>query len=119
MMDLTKSFAEIESYLMEKRRGLSSKREALINLLAQYDLHDGVDTPYRGGLFLLAKLEDRRVELAEQSRLLTNGSDWGRTKDMVRMCFCLTDERFEEALSRLKDFLVRNVGRPVIERRGK
>lgn len=119
MMDLTRSFAEIESYLMEKRRGLSNKREALINLLAQYDLHDGLDTPYRGGLFVLAKLEGRRQALAHEAKLLTNAADWGRTKDMVRMCFCLTDERFDEALGRLKDFLARNVGKPVIERRGK
>jgi len=105
MMDLTKSFAEVETYLMEKRKSLSIKREALTNLLVEHNLHDGVDTPYRGGLFLLAKLGDKHQDLAREALLLTNPSDWGRTKDMVRMCFCLTDDRFDEAMKRLKNFL--------------
>ena len=105
LMDLSKSFAEVETYLMDKRKSLSAKREALSSLLAQYGLGDGVDTPYRGGLFLLAKLADRHVELAQKAGLLTNPAEWGRTEGMVRMCFCLTDERFEEAMTRLKAFL--------------
>ncbi|MBS1990468.1 MAG: aminotransferase class I/II-fold pyridoxal phosphate-dependent enzyme [Cyanobacteria bacterium SZAS LIN-3] len=105
MMDLTKSFAEVETYLMEKRKSLSAKREALTGLLVEHNLHDGVDTPYRGGLFLLAKLGDRQEALAREALLLTNPGEWGRTRDMVRMCFCLTDDRFDEALRRLRNFL--------------
>jgi len=120
MMDLTKSFAEIESYIMEKRKNLSTKREALTSLLASYNLHDGVDTPYRGGLFLLAKLGEKQAELAREARLLTNPADWGRTAGMVRMCFCLTDQHFDTALVRLKDFLDRFVDQKVVqERKGK
>jgi len=105
MMDLTKSFAEVETYLMEKRKSLSVKRETLTNLLVEHNLHDGIDTPYRGGLFLLARLAEQHQALAREALLLTNPADWGRTKDMVRMCFCLTDEHFDEAIKRLKNFL--------------
>ena len=105
MMDLTKSFAEVETYLMEKRKSLSVKREALLNLLSKHDLCDGVDTPYRGGLFLMAKLGDEHEALARDAGLLTNPADWGRTENMVRMCFCLSDDRFEEAFKRLQNFL--------------
>ncbi|MBU6450143.1 MAG: aminotransferase class I/II-fold pyridoxal phosphate-dependent enzyme [Cyanobacteria bacterium REEB67] len=105
MMDLSQSFSEVESYLMDRRKELGAKRESLTNLLSQYGLSDGVDTPYRGGLFLLARLGDKHEQLAREAQLLTNPSDWGRTKDMVRMCFCLTDQRFDEAMRRLREFL--------------
>lgn len=105
MLDVGKAFSEVETYLMEKRRGLSANREALLALLRKHGLDDGYDTPYRGGLFLLGRLHDRHKDLAQKAKLLTNPGDWGRTGDMVRLCFCLEQNRFDTAMQRLQAFL--------------
>lgn len=108
MFDVGQAFEEVESYLQEKRRGLSANREALLSLLKTYGLEDGYDTPYRGGLFLLARMTDKHTALAKEAGLLTNPGEWGRTGQFVRMCYCLEDSRFAVALERLKKFLADN-----------
>ncbi|MBL8083249.1 MAG: aminotransferase class I/II-fold pyridoxal phosphate-dependent enzyme [Candidatus Obscuribacter sp.] len=105
MLDVSKVFTEVESYLMEKRRSLSQHREQLLTLLRRYNLDDGYDTPYRGGLFLLGKLTDRHEKLARNAGLLTNPGEWSRTGPMVRLCYCLEEGRFQTAMERLKTFL--------------
>lgn len=105
MMDVSQAFSEVESYLNMQRKILSSRREELLALLRSKGLDDGYDTPYRGGLFLLAKLNDRYERLAREQSILTNPAQWGRTEDMVRMCICVTDEAFGEAMTRLRTFL--------------
>jgi len=105
MLDVGKAFNEVETYLMEKRRGLSANREALLTLLRKHGLDDGYDTPYRGGLFLLGKLDNRHQDLAQKAKLLTNPGVWGRTGEMVRLCYCLEQNRFDTAMQRLQTFL--------------
>jgi hypothetical protein len=73
-----------------------------------YGLEDGYDTPYRGGLFLLARMSDKHTALAKEAGLLVNPGEWGRTGQFVRMCYCLEDSRFNIALERLKKFLAAN-----------
>ena len=105
MMDVSQAFSEVESYLNMQRKILSARREELLALLRSKGLDDGYDTPYRGGLFLLAKLNDRYERLAREQSILTNPAQWGRTEDMVRMCICVTDDAFGAAMSRLRTFL--------------
>lgn len=105
MMDVSQAFSEVESYLNMQRKILSTRREELLALLRSKGLDDGYDTPYRGGLFLLAKLNDRYERLAREQSILTNPAQWGRTEDMVRMCICVTDEAFGAAMTRLRAFL--------------
>jgi len=105
MMDVTQAFSEIETYLTAQRKILSSRREELLQLLKAKGLDDGYDTPYRGGLFLLARLDSKQVALATEARLLTNPAEWARTPDMVRICFCIEEDAFRETIIRLEKFL--------------
>ena len=105
MMDVSQAFSEVETYLTSQRKILSSRREELITLLKSKGLDDGYDTPYRGGLFLLAKLDSKHEQLAKQYKLLTNPAVWGRTPEMVRMCFCIDDAAFRETMERLSKFV--------------
>lgn len=105
MMDVSQAFSEVETYLTSQRKVLSSRREELITLLKSKGLDDGYDTPYRGGLFLLAKLDSKHEQLAKQYKLLTNPAVWGRTPEMVRMCFCIDDAAFRETMERLSKFV--------------
>lgn len=108
MLDVERAFKEVEAYLIDKRKGLGAKRERLYALLKKYNLDDGYDSPYRGGLFLLAKLGHLSDALAREELLLVNPPAWGRTEGMVRICYCISDERFNEAISRLESFLARH-----------
>lgn len=76
-----------------------------MQLLKAKGLDDGYDTPYRGGLFLLAKLDSEHETLARQVKLLTNPAAWARTPEMVRMCFCIDEAAFRETMIRLQKFL--------------
>ncbi len=105
MMDVSQAFSEVETYLTSQRKILSSRREELITLLKSKGLDDGYDTPYRGGLFLLAKLDSKHEQLAKQYKLLTNPAAWGRTPEMVRMCFCIDDAAFRATMERLSKFV--------------
>ncbi len=105
MMDVSQAFSEVETYLTSQRKILSNRREELLALLKAKGLDDGYDTPYRGGLFLLAKLDSAHEKLATQYKLLTNPAAWARTPNMVRMCFCIDDAAFRETIERLSKFV--------------
>lgn len=105
MMDVAQAFSEVETYLNAQRKILSNRREELLQLLKAKGLDDGYDTPYRGGLFLLAKLDSEHETLARQVKLLTNPAAWARTPEMVRMCFCIDEAAFRETMIRLQKFL--------------
>lgn len=104
MMDVSQAFQEVESYLNSQRKVLSARREELLALLRSHGLDDGYDTPYRGGLFILGKLDDRVEALAKEQAVLCNPAAWGRTPEMVRLCICVTDEAFAGAMKRLRKF---------------
>lgn len=105
MLDVHALFAEVEEYLIDKRKLLSGHREALQALLEQHDLHDRIDTPYRGGLFMMARLDDRADDLAIDQHLLINKPQWSRTSGLSRLCYCLRQDRFKQALERLERYL--------------
>lgn len=105
MIDVAAAHREVSDYLLGARKTLSANRDRLLSLLRKHGLDDGIDTPYRGGLFLLARLAERRNELAESKKLLINQDDWSRTPSWARLCFSLPEPRFEEAIRRLEDFL--------------
>ncbi len=104
-VDVHKEKQKIEDYLEKARRQLSLQRDALVRLLREYGLDDGIDTPYRGGFFLIAKLSDAAVALAHQQKLLVNPPEWGRTPGWSRLCYSLHPEKFKQALVRLEAFL--------------
>jgi aspartate/methionine/tyrosine aminotransferase len=105
MMDLEAAKAEVHTYLFETRRQLSVNRDEILSLAREFGIDDGIDTPYRGGLFVLAKLSDRREALARKVKLLLNSDKWGRTPGWNRICFSLPPERWSEAQSRLRAYL--------------
>ena len=105
MLDVHALFAEVEEYLIDKRKLLSGHREALQALLERHDLHDRIDTPYRGGLFMMARLDDRADDLAIDQHLLINKPQWSRTPGLARLCYCLRQDRFKQALERLERYL--------------
>lgn len=110
LMDLEAAKREVHGYLYETRRQLSVNRDEVISLLKEFGIDDGIDTPYRGGIFILAKMAQYRDELATKMKLLVNSDEWGRTPGWSRVCFSLPAERFEEATSRLRAFLARHKG---------
>jgi aspartate/methionine/tyrosine aminotransferase len=105
MLDVTEAFGEIETYLTQQRKVLSSRREELLTLLKAHNLDDGYDTPYRGGLFVLARLDSAFKQLAVEKKLLVNPGEWARTCEMVRICFCIDENSFKETMKRLTEFL--------------
>jgi aspartate/methionine/tyrosine aminotransferase/SAM-dependent methyltransferase len=105
LMDVTVELGAIQHYIHETRRLLDSQRDRLLSLLKEQALDDGRETHYRGGLFLLARLADRAEALAKEALLLVNAADWSRTPGWSRLCYSLRPDRFETAMTRLKNFL--------------
>lgn len=105
MIDVSEARDELLAFLNQARRELSDHRKALTKSLRQHGLDDGLDTPYRGGLFLLAKLGPERDRLAIEQKLLINSGDWSRTGDWSRICFSIPPARFSRGLERLEQFL--------------
>ncbi len=101
MLDLEQTRKTLQHYLVNLRQQLTVNRAELLSLLKMHRLDDGVDTKLRGGLFVLAKLADRRHNLAVESKLLINADDWSRTLNYSRLCFSLPPERWQEAMRRL------------------
>ncbi|MBZ0188992.1 MAG: pyridoxal phosphate-dependent aminotransferase, partial [Candidatus Obscuribacterales bacterium] len=105
MIDVGQANQDIRSYLFNCRKLLSTNRDQLIGLLKEHDLDDKLDTPYRGGLFALARLASRRTKLALDEKLLINSAEWSRTGNWSRICYSLPEKKWQEALSRLRRFL--------------
>lgn len=105
MLDVGEAREELMGYLSSARRELSDNRSELHELLGKYDLDDGLDTPYRGGLFSIARLASHRDNLARQKKLLINSGDWSRTGEWSRVCFSIPRAKWEEGLARLTDYL--------------
>ncbi len=105
MLDVGAAREELMIYLNAARRELSENRAALVKLLRKHDLDDGLDTPYRGGLFSIFKLAPHRDALAREKKLLINSGDWSRTGDWSRICFSIPREKFDEGMLRLSDFM--------------
>jgi aspartate/methionine/tyrosine aminotransferase len=103
-VDIGKEKQELEQYLDFARKRLSNQRDELVALLKKYNLDDGLDTPYRGGFFLLAKLDEEAVDIAIQTKMLVNPPEWGRTPGWSRICYSLEPDKFKEAMARLQSF---------------
>jgi DNA-binding transcriptional MocR family regulator len=108
--DLKSEKQNLQNYLDVARRQLSGQRDRVLTLLKRYQLDDGIDSPFRGGLFVLAKLGEDHVDLAKQCALIINPPAWGRTPGWSRICFSLTPERFEAAMARMEGFLKSKYG---------
>lgn len=83
----------------------SQQRGALLELLRKHGVDDGRPNANRGGLFVLARLDDESVRLAEEQHLLINPGAWARIPGWARICIGLPQDRFEQALDRLDKFL--------------
>jgi len=105
LMDLSAERRGIQKYLTDARTLLASQREALTRLLKENAVDDGLETHNRGGLFVLARLAHLRDELAREAKLLINSQEWSRTPGWSRICYGLTPDRFETAMTRLQAFL--------------
>jgi aspartate/methionine/tyrosine aminotransferase len=104
-LDINQSKKEIDGYLDDARKLLSSQRDELLALLRKHNIDDCIDTPYRGGLFVLARLDERATALARTANVLVNPADWGRTPGWCRFCFSLKPEKFEKGMQQLMEFL--------------
>jgi len=105
LIDVGAAREEVNSYLSSARKQLTSQRDELLQVLKQHGLDDGMDTPYRGGLFLLAKLAGKRDDLATRKKLLINSGKWSRSGDWARLCFSLPPEKWKIGIERLKQYL--------------
>ena len=111
-VDVHKEKQNIEEYLEKSRKQLSLQRDALVRLLREHGLDDGIDTPYRGGFFLIARMSETvAAQLAKEQNLLVNPPEWGRTPGWSRLCYSLHPEKFKQALKRLESFLQDSKGR--------
>jgi aspartate/methionine/tyrosine aminotransferase len=104
-VNVAKERQALEQYLDFARRRLSAQRDELVAVLRKHKRDDGLDTPYRGGFFLLAKLDSEGESLARDTKLLVNPPQWGRTPGWSRLCYSLEPERFREAIARLSSYL--------------
>lgn len=105
LIDIDAAKNEVHTYLSDARKLLTSQRDELLQVLKEHKLDDGLDTPYRGGLFVIAKMADQRDELAKKSKLLINSGKWSRSGDWARLCFSLPPEKWKVAIQRLRDYL--------------
>ncbi|MBX9568830.1 MAG: aminotransferase class I/II-fold pyridoxal phosphate-dependent enzyme [Candidatus Obscuribacterales bacterium] len=105
LIDIESERREVEQYLLQVRSRLRKNRESLLLILQKYKLDDGLPDAKRGALFLLAKMGKLSAELARQEKVLTNPGAWGRTGDWVRFCFCVDQDKLEQALLRIEKFL--------------
>ena len=93
------------AYLQDARALLSCQRNDLLALLRHYDVDDRKKNVDRGGLFVLAQIDDLVEILATEQHLLVNSGAWARIPGWSRLCIGLQPERFDVALSRLKKCL--------------
>jgi DNA-binding transcriptional MocR family regulator len=96
---------DAHAFLQSVRALLSQQRGALLELLRKHGVDDGRPNANRGGLFVLARLDDESVRLAEEQHLLINPGAWARIPGWARICIGLPQDRFEQALDRLDKFL--------------
>lgn len=107
LIDVDAAKSEVLGYLTDARKLLTSQRDELLQLLKKHNLDDGLDTPYRGGLFVIAKLADRRDQIATKANLLINSGKWSRSGDWARICFSLPPDKWAIAIERLRNYLER------------
>lgn len=105
LVDVKQELRGLKEYLLNLRRDLSQRREKLLALFKEHDVDDKLDTPYRGGIFMMAKLADQRDKLAKEKHLLINDGEWSRTPEWSRISFSVPRERFDEAFDRLSTYL--------------
>lgn len=105
LMDLQRERAEVESYLQSARGLLADQRERLLALLSKHNVADKLDNAKRGGLFVIARVSEKRNKLAASEKLLINSDEWARIPGWSRICFSLEPARFNAALQRLERFL--------------
>lgn len=99
---------EVEQYLEEVRERLTESRKRLIAILKKYKLDDGQDDARRGALFVLAKMGKLSADLAKEQKILSNPGEWARTGDWVRFCFCVEQDKLEQAFQGIEKFLGKN-----------
>lgn len=100
----------VDDYLSAVRNVLTHQRTALLSLLRRYGVDDGCENADRGGLFVLARLDDHLEALAVQEQLLLNPGAWSRAGGWSRVCIGLTEDRFAEAMIRLDCYLSAHAG---------
>jgi aspartate/methionine/tyrosine aminotransferase/methylase of polypeptide subunit release factors len=105
LVDVKEELDGLKNYLVDLRSELSRRRKKLLTLFKEHDVDDKMDTPYRGGIFLMAKLGEFRRQLAEERQLLINEDAWCRTPGWSRVSFSVPEDKFEEAFERLSAFL--------------
>jgi DNA-binding transcriptional MocR family regulator len=105
LVDVKEELDGLKRYLVDLRSELSRRRKKLLALFKEHDVDDKMDTPYRGGIFLMAKLGRFRDQLALEKQLLINEDTWCRTPEWSRVSFSVPSEKFEEAFDRLAAFL--------------
>lgn len=105
LVDVKEELNGLKNYLVDLRSELSRRRKKLLTLFKEHGVDDKLDTPYRGGIFLMAKLGEFRDELAVEKQLLINEDSWCRTPDWSRVSFSVPGAQFDEAFDRLASFL--------------
>lgn len=105
LVDVKEELDGLKNYLIELRSELSRRRKKLQTLFKEHDVDDKMDTPYRGGIFLMAKLGKFRNQLATDKQLLINEEAWSRTPEWSRVSFSVPPDKFDEAFERLSAFL--------------
>lgn len=105
LMDVSKEREKILQYLAHARARLCRQREAVLELLKKYDLDDGLPDAIRGGLFVLAKMAEDYQPLAGECAVLINSDDWARTPGWSRICFSIAEQKLDQALLRLSEYL--------------
>lgn len=105
LVDVREELDGLKNYLVDLRCDLSRRRKKLLTLFKEHDIDDKMDTPYRGGIFLMAKLGDLRDQLAVEKQLLINQDSWCRTPEWSRVSFSVPGDKFDEAFDRLAAFL--------------
>ena len=104
LIDIEKEHRDVEEYLLKVRTRLSNDRNNLLSILRKYGVADSWTKAKRGALFVLAKTGKVSSALAKEQKILTNSGDWGRTGDWARFCFCIDQDKLEQALSRIDKF---------------
>lgn len=105
LLDVEHELSGLKNYLMSLRKSLAERRDRLLKVFREQGVDDGLDTPYRGGIFMLARLSDEQERLAREKALLINKDAWSRTPGWSRVSFSVPDDKFEEGLKRLAEFL--------------
>lgn len=108
LIDNAREFDEVQDYLLNLRSQLSEKRSRLYSLLQTHGVADNLKYARRGGIFLMAKLADRAIDLAGKQSILINPDSWARTPGWARLCIAVEDGIFDEAFARLEQYLARS-----------